>query len=64
MRDAHPLIAVAAAAALVVAPALPVAAAPAATAVPLTNTAHLDFLLDRVDLPAVAGHSTYGSDPV
>jgi len=65
VRPARPLIAVAAAAALVVAPALPVTAAPAtAAAAPLTDTAHLDFLLDRVTLHPVTGHSTYGADPV
>lgn len=36
-------------------------AAPAAKAADrhVTNTAHLDFLLDEVTLPAVAGHTTY-----
>ena len=36
------------------------AAAPAPRAGALTNLAHLDFLLDRVTVPAVAGHTTYG----
>lgn len=64
MITARPLVALATAAALVAAPALPAAAAPAAAAARLTNLAHLDFLLDDVDLPSALGHSTYGSDPV
>src|SRR6185312_1209130 len=39
---------------------------PAAAGTPprLTNTAHLDFLRDRVAPPAQAGHSTYGSSEI
>ncbi|MBP2217881.1 hypothetical protein [Arthrobacter sp. CAN_C5] len=37
--------------------------APAAAATaPLTNTAHLDWLLDEVPVPAIEGHSTYRSE--
>lgn len=35
-----------------------------AAAAPLTNLAHLDYLGDVVTPPAVAGHSTYGSEPL
>jgi hypothetical protein len=44
------------------APTAPAVAAPAARAAdaPVTNLAHLDFLLDRVSVPAVPGHTTYG----
>ncbi|MHA7276080.1 hypothetical protein ACX80O_06070 [Arthrobacter sp. Hz1] len=46
------------------APAVPSVVAPAiqptATA-PLTNTSHLDWLLDEVPVPDIAGHSTYQS---
>ncbi|GAA2750996.1 hypothetical protein [Amnibacterium kyonggiense] len=46
--------------------AAPAEAAPvtAPAAARLTNTAHLDFLLQEVRPPATAGHSTYGSAPV
>ncbi|MBE0009664.1 MULTISPECIES: hypothetical protein [unclassified Arthrobacter] len=37
------------------------APAPAETA-PLTNTSHLDWLLDEVPVPDIEGHSTYRSD--
>lgn len=41
-------------------PATASPAAPAAAhAAPLTNTAHLDFLLDTASPPAIAGHTTY-----
>ena len=47
---------------------LPAGEGDAATpiAAPLTNLAHLDFLLDQVDPPATEGHTTYriGSEPV
>ena len=43
----------------------PAAAAPTTDAVTVTNTAHLDFLLDTVRPHAVPGHTTYhlGSEP-
>lgn len=37
-------------------------AEPAADTAPLTNLAHLDFLMDTVPLAAVAGHTTYQLD--
>ena len=39
--------------------AAPVATAPAVAPAPLTNLAHLDFLLDTASPPAVEGHDTY-----
>jgi hypothetical protein len=55
-------VAVGAAAALV---GVGLVAAPAeARPAPLTNLAHLDFLLDDVQLPVAAGHTTYGSGAV
>ncbi len=37
----------------------PASAAPAATTATVTNTAHLDFLLDTVRPKAISGHTTY-----
>ncbi|SDY76435.1 hypothetical protein [Herbiconiux ginsengi] len=40
----------------------PASAAPSAGSAALTNTAHLDFLLDEVSPPEVPGHSSYRLD--
>ena len=55
-------LAIASAAALV---SVGLVAAPAqARPAPLTTLAHLDFLLDDVQLPAASGHTTYGDGAV